>query len=601
MAMPADAVTASEGQEACPEEVTLLHPHKLVQSRPNKGFFACCAVSKCSNCKDVIPKSALHYLCGHQPPCKFQLCTFCFTLGIDGGGVIQTASRTKEEGNDSTRSIQTTDSLEFPIMASGFPGPGAPPRIAAARHDFGLLPDEAAQNQWKHFIKNKDAGAMNDSGVELYESAVQASKYLRFLELTVSSMDFLMEEQAARDKFHCLELYSPLAGIPAAVKEALVGAAAKVQHAERSMGALVGMAVGDAAGAPFEFLDAVDKEGASGPYFNLKKFRGYKPRNKFKVAPGQWTDDSSMGFCLADTLLARGSYDGSDARVRFHNWWFRGYNNAFGNAARMGSVGLGGNVAKSLKAMAPGVKPTPNFESNTQDAGNGTIMRLAPVPIFYARDAVVAARMSATSSMSTHPGFIAAAAAAFLGFATAIAIQRDSSTTSAAEFLDAVVADFIARELPGAEGCNELLRLLKSSEPVGKEECWNWRADKLSVQSSLRSRGDYYNGYPCMANYFGSYCIDGLAVALWSFYHTTSFEGAVVRSINFLGDADTNAAICGQLAGAFYGYSAIDERWIRDLEKWDNSDTACRAALLCVRRVAPDVDMQAAAAPLPVA
>jgi len=362
------------------------------------------------------------------------------------------------------------------------------------------------------------------------------------------------------------------------------------------MGALVGMAVGDAVGAPFEFIDAHNGERATGPHFNLQKFKGYRPHNRFKVVAGQWTDDSSMGFCLVDTLLARGSYDGSDVRVRFHNWWFRGYNNAFGNAQRTGSVGLGSNVATSLHAMQPGVKPTPNYESTSQDAGNGTIMRLAAVPIFYARDVVVAARMSAASSKSTHPGPIAAAAAAFLGFATATAIQRGSDTSFAAEFLDSVVADFIARDLPGAEGCDELLRLLKSSEPAGNEECWNWRADKLAIESSLRSRGDTYNGYPCVANYFGSYCIDGLAMALWSFYHTTSFAEAVVRTVNFLGDADTTAAICGQLAGAFYGYSAIDARWIRDLEQWDDRDTACRAALLCVKRPAPGTQVQPATA-----
>lgn len=350
------------------------------------------------------------------------------------------------------------------------------------------------------------------------------------------------------------------------------------------MGALVGMAVGDALGAPFEFLDAVDVEGSSGSMFNLKKFKGHGAKNKFRVAPGQWTDDSAMGLCLADSLLARGCYDGSDARVRFHNWWFRGYNNAFGNDSRIGSVGLGSNVAKSLRAMTPGRKPSPKYEARNQDAGNGTIMRLAAVPIFYAEDLAEAAEMSAASSAATHPGPIAAAAAAFLGFATASAIKRSQEQTAKA-FLDAVVQDFIARGLPGAGECQELVRLLRSAEPVGsEEECWNWRASKLQVERSLRSRGDYYNGYPCTANYFGSYCMDGLAVALWCFYNTTCFDEAIVRCTNFLGDADTTSAICGQLAGAFYGYGAIDRRWIESLEQWDDSETACRAALLCVRQ-----------------
>merc|ERR1712192_200836 len=123
--------------------------------------------------------------------------------------------------------------------------------------------------------------------------------------------------------------------------------------------------------------------------------------------------------------------------------------------------------------------------------------------------------------------------------------------------------------------------MLQSAEPAGgREECWNWRAPVLKLESSLAARGRSYNGYPCSADYFGSYCIDGLAVALWSFYNTTGFAEAVVRCTNFLGDADTTSAVCGQLAGGFYGYNAIDPRFIEDLVKWDDQDIACRAALL---------------------
>jgi len=458
-----------------------------------------------------------------------------------------------------------------------------PPRVAAANMDFGLVLDVPARDSWTRFAESHAGGPAQE--VALLAAARQAATHLRFLKLTVLPQDELCSEQDSCVKARCLELYSPLAGIPPETKSALIESAQKVPGAERSMGALVGMAVGDALGAPFEFLDAVDVEGSSGSMFNLKKFKGHGTNNKFRVAPGQWTDDASMGFCLADSLLARGMYDGSDARIRFHNWWFRGYNNAFGNDSRIGSVGLGGNVAKSLRAMMPGDKPTPKYEAQTQDAGNGTLMRLAAVPVFYAHDLEAAALMSAASSEATHPGPIAAAAAAFLGFAIASAIQRSPELASPKAFLDRVVEDFHSHGDPGAQNCQELLRLLKSAEPSdSKEECWNWRATQLQVESSLRRRGSWYNGYVCAANYFGSYCIDGLAVAMWSFYNTTGFAEAIVRCTNFLGDADTTSAICGQLAGAFYGYGAIDPRWIESLEKWDNSETACRAALLYTRR-----------------
>jgi len=287
-----------------------------------------------------------------------------------------------------------------------------------------------------------------------------------------------------------------------------------------------------------------------------------------------------MGLCLADSLLACGGYSGEDLRVRFHNWWFWGYNNSFGNDGRSGSIGLGGNVAKSLAAMIPGRLPPPRFEARTQDSGNGSLMRLAPVPVFYSDNPEMAAQASAESSYSTHPGPIAAAACAFYGFAIAKAINRPEDITPQA-FLDDVVKEFRSSRLAN---CQELDRLLQSAEPRGREQCWNWRAPSLEIESSLRSRGRSYNGYPCTPDYFGSYCIDGLAIALWSFYHTRTFSDAVATCVNFLGDCDTTAAICGQLAGAFYGYDQIDKTLIDRLEQWDDKDTACRGALLFVAR-----------------
>merc|ERR1719282_525462 len=203
-------------------------------------------------------------------------------------------------------------------------------------------------------------------------------------------------------------------------------------------------------------------------------------------------------------------------------------------------------------------------------------MRLAPVPVFFRRDPVMAAKISAASSAATHPGLIAAAACAFFGFAIAKAITRETDHMTAAEFLNATVKEFVSLGMPGAKGCTEIERLLRCAEPVGKEECWNWNQPHLQLNRTLRARGDTYNGYPCSAGYFGSYSVDGLAVALWSFYHTNSYMEAIVRCANFLGDAETTAAICGQLAGAFYGYGAIDPRLIEKIEQYDDKDIACR-------------------------
>ena len=188
---------------------------------------------------------------------------------------------------------------------------------------------------------------------------------------------------------------------------------------------------------------------------------------------------------------------------------------------------------------------------------------------------------------------------------------------SARAFLIRVADEYAASELapPAAtdaarRGTAELRRLLLSSEPQGGlETCWNWRDAHLDVADTLKRRGRQYNGYPVSAGYFGSFCLDGLAIALHAVAATTSFSAAIERCVNFLGDADSTAAICGQIAGALYGYTAIDDRFKAQLLEWDDAEIALRAALLVARpvRAAPEDESPApavagghAGGPLPV-
>merc|ERR1712194_947744 len=111
-----------------------------------------------------------------------------------------------------------------------------------------------------------------------------------------------------------------------------------------------------------------------------------------------------MGLCMADSLLAMHGYDGIDMRIRFWNWWYKGFNNSFRlDQERNDSVGLGGNIWLSLMVMTQGdSRFGPRFEGFGEDAGNGSLMRLAPVPIFFHSDMDLAMRVSAESSYTTH-------------------------------------------------------------------------------------------------------------------------------------------------------------------------------------------------------
>lgn len=134
----------------------------------------------------------------------------------------------------------------------------------------------------------------------------------------------------------------------------------------------------------------------------------------------------------------------------------------------------------------------------------------------------------------------------------------------------------------------DVTRLLQAAEPDGGPECcWNWTQEHLRIHSAMESRGADYNGHgPPKPNYFGSYALDGLAVALWAVYHSSSATDAIITCANLLGDADSTACVAGQLAGAYFGASTasgVDPRLCAMLRRWDpEREIEMRAVLLAV-------------------
>lgn len=382
-----------------------------------------------------------------------------------------------------------------------------------------------------------------------------------------------------------LNSYSVLQRVPLALKQRVVMQAARDNVLNRAMGSMCGMGIGDALGHPYEFLPTVDTPGPS--RFELSTFTFHGESNAFQLQRGQWTDDASMGLCMADSLIIRQRFDGSDMRVRFWCWWNRGYNNAFRKEDhRSGSVGLGGNISKSLTAIStcrPGQVP-PTYDAQTEDAGNGSLMRFAPVAIFFhAADRSELYKYSRLSSYTTHPGIIAAEACSLLGHLIVAALHLPPGPVNPKEFLEAETASYMeASGLCKKSGWGyDQMKWLTTGRPENAtERCWAWREECLDIAGTLRARGRNYNGYPVSAGYFGSYSLDGLALALWAVYHTTNFDEAVTKSVNLLGDADSHGSICGQLAGALYGYSSINRKFLEWQNEWDDHEIAVRALLL---------------------
>jgi len=386
-----------------------------------------------------------------------------------------------------------------------------------------------------------------------------------------------------------LNSYSLLDRISLSQKRALVAAASQDIGLDRAMGSMCGMGIGDALGHPFEFQPAQDVPSAGSPYFNLRTMRFHNEANTFRLERGQWTDDAAMGLCMADSFLVQRMFDGSDMRVRFWCWWNRGYNNAFRkDTRRSSSVGLGGNIAKSLHAISRVSSKSevpPVYDAATEDSGNGSLMRFTPVAVFlHAADMQTVHDVARKSSYTTHPGIIAAEACSLLAHLIVAALRLPQGEPRCVRtFLEQTTEDYLhASGLARRSGWGyDQIKWLVTSKPVKMtERCWNWKAEHLDVEGTLRARGYKYNGYPVSSGYFGAYAPDGLAMALWSVYHTRSFDEAVARSVNLLGDADSHGSITGQLAGAIYGYRAINPQFLEWLNRWDDNDFAVRAVLL---------------------
>mmetsp|Transcript_107030 Transcript_107030/g.345518 ORF Transcript_107030/g.345518 Transcript_107030/m.345518 type:complete len:375 (-) Transcript_107030:66-1190(-) len=352
---------------------------------------------------------------------------------------------------------------------------------------------------------------------------------------------------------------------------------------------MCGMGIGDALGHPFEFMPAQDTFASSDPHFDVRTLRFLGERNTFGLQRGQWTDDAAMGMCMADSLILRRGFDGSDMRVRFWCWWNRGYNNAFRKDwRRSSSVGLGGNISKSLHAISKARtvdEVPPAFEGLSEDAGNGSLMRFTPVAIFlHAADMQIVHDIARQSSFTTHPGIIAAEACALLAHLLVRALRLpEGEPRNVKAFLEATTEEYCQSSgLSGKSGWGyqQVLQLAMGKPEGQTERCWAWKHQSLDIEGTLAARGSKYNGYPVSSGYFGSFSLDGLAMALWSVYHTSSFDEAVVRSVNLLGDADSHGSITGQLAGAIYGYQAIHPQFLAWLNKWDDHDFAVKGAML---------------------
>jgi ADP-ribosyl-[dinitrogen reductase] hydrolase len=298
---------------------------------------------------------------------------------------------------------------------------------------------------------------------------------------------------------------------------------------DRYAGCLLGLAVGDALGAPVEFQPP-------GSFAPLTDMIAGGP---FNLQRGQYTDDTTMALCLAESLLEKGGFDPVDQLERYVRWYRQGY---------LSSTGACFDIGNTTRAALEDFERSgqPYRAEGGLPASNGAIMRLAPVALAFANRPAEAVRLCGDSARTTH------------------------------NFIEAVeTCRLLGALMVGALAGEPKERLLA---PGYAPAPGLWQSQPFSARVQAISQGAYRQRQPPEIR-GGGQAAESLEAALWAFYHSQGFEDGLLLAVNLGDDADTTGAVYGQLAGAYYGLPAIPDRWLEAL--WSRPLIEATALKLC--------------------
>lgn len=281
---------------------------------------------------------------------------------------------------------------------------------------------------------------------------------------------------------------------------------ARAAARDRAHGALLGLAAGDAVGTTVEF----QRPGSFPPVTDMV---GGGP---FHLAAGQWTDDTSMALCLAESLLDCRGHDPVDQLRRYVRWWRDGYLSSTGRCFDIGTT------TRTQLARFERTGEPQDADVDEECASNGSLMRLAPVAIRWHHEPHAVVEYAAASSRTTHAAARPVDACRVLAAMTAALIRGEPAGT-------VLAPDF-------------------------------WYGGALHPAIATVARGGWRTKEPPAIRGSG-YSVDALEAALWAVAGADDFRAAILRAVDLGDDADTTGAIAGQLAGARFGASGIPPEW----------------------------------------
>jgi len=292
---------------------------------------------------------------------------------------------------------------------------------------------------------------------------------------------------------------------------------------QKMIGGLLGVAVGDALGVPVEFN--------SRSRLKTNPVTGMTGYGTHRQPEGTWSDDSSLTFCLAESLCR--SYDLHDTSRRFVRWLDEAYWTPHGE-----TFDIGNTTFRAISRLRSGINPIEAGGRDERDNGNGSLMRILPVALYFASsgtEEILKATHDVSCLTHAHPrsqmacGFYNLMVVELLGGAGPFEAYQRATESALQAYSNS----------PYSEELSHFERVL--SGRIHEEP-----------EATIRSSG---------------YVVHTLEASTWAFLRASSFDEAVLSAVNLGEDTDTTGAVTGGLAGVYYGLAAIPKHWIDSLAR----------------------------------
>nr|WP_127083770.1 ADP-ribosylglycohydrolase family protein [Dulcicalothrix desertica] len=289
---------------------------------------------------------------------------------------------------------------------------------------------------------------------------------------------------------------------------------------------LMGVCVGDALGVPVEFTSRVERTASP-----VTSMQGY---GTWDQPPGTWSDDSSLTFCLAESLCNGFSLDA--IAKSFWQWYHESYWTARGEVFDVGNT-----TFMAIVNWKQGGSPVDAGGKTENSNGNGSLMRILPMAYLYRE----------------------------LEFSELIKrVHQVSCITHAHPRSQMACGIYISIAVALLKGADKHAAYLKGIENV--KDIYSTSECNLEMQHFERVFNGAINKLPIEKISSNGYVIDTLEASLWCFLNSSSYAEAVLKAVNLGFDTDTTAGVTGGLASIYYGFDNIPNDWVELIARKDD-------------------------------